>query len=246
MKGAPPQHKTTAGVASENETAPSVLTFIAQLLAYPDSSVLVNRQVIAEDCFVALQNDTEGLAQLFQPFVAFVQTATISDQQEAYTRTFDFNPASSLEVGWHLYGEDYARGDFLVKCRDLLATYGIPESTTELPDHLVYLLQVLAAMPPDVAQAFGSQYVARAVDKLVPGLDSKRRDIPKDAEPDLSLDSQRSLPPETAPRPLSPYRGLVLALQAYLNTHYPNTDTTPAAAPADIQQLYQASSGGLP
>jgi nitrate reductase molybdenum cofactor assembly chaperone len=246
MKGAPTPCDTTTGDVSKHETLSSALTFMAQLLAYPESSALVSRKATAKACAITLQNESEALAKVFQPFLDFVQTAPLSDQQEAYTRTFDFNPASSLEVGWHLYGEDYARGDFLVKCRDLLADYGIPESATELPDHLMYLLQVLAAMPPDVAQAFGSQYVARAVDKLVPGLASKRRDIPKDAEPESGLENQGSLPPEPAPRPLSPYRGLVLALQGYLHTHYPNTDTTPAAAPADIQQLYQASSGGLP
>ena len=35
--------------------------------------------------------------------------------QELYTRTFDINPVCTLEIGWHIFGEDYARGALLVK-----------------------------------------------------------------------------------------------------------------------------------
>ncbi len=40
--------------------------------------------------------------------------------EELYTRTFDLNPVCALEIGWHLFGEDYERGAFLVRMRDQL------------------------------------------------------------------------------------------------------------------------------
>jgi len=39
--------------------------------------------------------------------------------------TFDINPACALEVGWHLFGEDYMRGQFLVRMREELSKYEI-------------------------------------------------------------------------------------------------------------------------
>ena len=42
---------------------------------------------------------------------------SVEDLQELYTRTFDWNPDTSLEIGWHLYGENYERGEFLVEVR---------------------------------------------------------------------------------------------------------------------------------
>src|SRR6266568_3182701 len=56
-------------------------------------------------------------------------------RQELYVQTFEFNPACTLELGWHLFGENYERGEFLVRMREQLRRHGIAESN-ELPDHL--------------------------------------------------------------------------------------------------------------
>ena len=67
--------------------------------------------------------------------------------EELYTRTFDINPVCSLETGWHLFGEDYNRGAFLVRMRGLLRQHGIEEGA-ELTDHLESALRVLSVMEP--------------------------------------------------------------------------------------------------
>ena len=59
--------------------------------------------------------------------------------EELYTRTFDLNPVCTPEVGWHIYGEQYRRGRFLVQARELLKIVGVDERG-ELPDHLMSLL----------------------------------------------------------------------------------------------------------
>ncbi len=115
---------------------------------------------------------SEDVYQTFLPFKAFWVQSDLSAQEEAYVRAFDFNPESALEVGWHLFGEDYARGDFLVKMRQLLHQYQIPEST-ELPDHLTSVLQVLEHLGPEDAGLFAEKNILPALQKVSSALASK-------------------------------------------------------------------------
>jgi nitrate reductase delta subunit len=63
--------------------------------------------------------------------------------EELYTTTFDLNPVATLEIGWHLWGEQYERGRFLADLRGIQERIGITEAT-ELPDHLTLLLPTIA------------------------------------------------------------------------------------------------------
>lgn len=93
---------------------------------------------------------------------------TVGDLEELYTRTFDINPITSLEIGWHLYGEAYERGAFLVKMRGLLRRHGIQESA-ELPDHLTHALRLLGRLEDAEADAFAQQCVLPALHKMLDG-----------------------------------------------------------------------------
>ncbi len=85
--------------------------------------------------------------------------------QELYVETFEFNPACTLEIGWHLFGENYERGEFLVRMREQLRRYGVTEST-ELPDHLVHLLALIERMERDEAAELAGQYLLPALAKI--------------------------------------------------------------------------------
>ncbi len=85
--------------------------------------------------------------------------------QELYVQTFEFNPACTLEIGWHLFGENYERGEFLVRMREQLRAHGIQEST-ELPDHLTHLLPLLDRMEPESAAELACDYIIPALQKL--------------------------------------------------------------------------------
>jgi nitrate reductase delta subunit len=89
--------------------------------------------------------------------------------QELYTQTFDWNPDTTLDIGWHLFGENYDRGDFLVKLRGSMREYGLPESS-ELPDHLSHVLPLLDQKPPDEREKFAASIVLPALEKLTSGL----------------------------------------------------------------------------
>ncbi len=85
--------------------------------------------------------------------------------QELYVQTFEFNPACTLEIGWHLFGENYERGEFLVRMREQLRRYGIAE-TSELPDHLTHLLVLVGRMERGEAAELAGQFLLPALAKI--------------------------------------------------------------------------------
>jgi nitrate reductase delta subunit len=105
-------------------------------------------------------------------FAAAVAGESLESLQELYTRTFDLNPECSLEIGWHLFGEEYERGAFLVKMRQELRRYGIPEST-ELPDHLTHALRLAARMAAEDARVFSSRFILPALEKMLAAMEGK-------------------------------------------------------------------------
>ena len=85
--------------------------------------------------------------------------------QELYVQTFEFNPACTLEIGWHLYGENYERGEFLVRMREQLRRYGIAE-TSDLPDHLRHVLLLIGRADHHEATELAGQFVLPALGKI--------------------------------------------------------------------------------
>jgi nitrate reductase molybdenum cofactor assembly chaperone NarJ/NarW len=138
---------------------------LAELVSYPGEGYADRlrrcRDLVADDIPEAL-TWLERFAEQFEPL-----TATAAE--ELFTRTFDLNPVCSLEVGWHLFGENYERGEFLVTMRGHLRRLGLLEST-ELPDHLSHVLRVLGRLPLAEADRLLSQSVLPALEKMLAGL----------------------------------------------------------------------------
>jgi len=84
--------------------------------------------------------------------------------QKRYVETFDLNPACSLDVGWHLFGDAPERGAFLSTLRDELARAGVDERG-ELPDHLPALLRLIPREEDAAASALAGR-IAPAVVRL--------------------------------------------------------------------------------
>lgn len=151
---------------------PDALDCLASLLSYPEPG----HDVAVAACRDALLADpAEGVraaAGRIESFARSVSGETVQELQELYTRTFDLNPVCALEVGWHLYGENYERGRFLVRMRELLGGLGIEEST-ELPDHLTSVLPALGRLAAGDARDLAGRYVAPALRTMLDGLGGK-------------------------------------------------------------------------
>jgi nitrate reductase delta subunit len=97
----------------------------------------------------------------------------LSQLQELFVRTFDLSPVCSLEMGWHLFGENYDRGLLLVKMRQQLRTHAIRE-TNELPDHLTSGLRLVAVMQRAEGAYFVEAVVLPALQKMIAALEGKQ------------------------------------------------------------------------
>lgn len=75
-------------------------------------------------------------------FRRLTESLPLETLQETYTQTFDLNPVAALEIGYHLFGENYKRGLFLAQLRETEARYAIDEAR-QLPDYLPTLLRLL-------------------------------------------------------------------------------------------------------
>jgi len=148
----------------------------------------------------------EAAADL-RPFAEWVESRTPAQLEENYTLTFDNSTTRALEVGWHVFGETYGRGAFLVMMRDCLRTIGLPESA-ELPDHLGHVLQVLGRAGPAEAAELGGK-ATLAISKIaavlaaekspwVGVLDAAWKLVGSYAEP-MQLQPTAYLSPETQP-----------------------------------------------
>ena len=131
---------------------------LAALLAYPDADY---SQRITKGLDCAPPDCRDQLTQ----FANAVQGRTTIELQELFTRTFDLNPVCSLELGWHLFGENYERGVLLVRMRQELRRHQLPESS-ELPDHLTHVLRLVGRMEHGYAADFVGACVLPALKKM--------------------------------------------------------------------------------
>ena len=125
------------------------LRAFGQLLSYPSQYTAESAELL----YIILMSDVPEAAKGISAFGAFIEQHDLWEVEEAFTQTFDVNPACALDIGWHLFGEEYARGMFLVRMREELRKHGLVE-TAELPDHITHVLAIIGAMSDEDAGRF--------------------------------------------------------------------------------------------
>lgn len=143
---------------------------MAALLAYPEPDYRDR----LDACLRAFEPAHDGgrcLAPL-QQFRAVIEDLDIPQLQELFIQTFDLNPVCSLEMGWHLFGENYDRGLLLVRMRRELRRHGLVEAS-ELPDHLSHALLLLDRMERETAADFAAAIVLPALAKMLQAMKGK-------------------------------------------------------------------------
>jgi len=144
---------------------PAPFEALSQVLRYPDAGF----EAAVAACGEAVAARSVAVAADVAAFAAAVAGRPTSAMEELYAQTFDFNPKCTLEIGWHLFGEEYERGELLVRLRGMLREHGIPEAG-ELPDHLGYVLVLLPRLGRDAAERLVSACVTPALDAILAGL----------------------------------------------------------------------------
>lgn len=168
----------------------------ADLLEYPDRSwgarlEAARRAVTAETA--------DGAVEFFR-FYRSALPLSMSELEELYTRTFDLNPACALEIGYHLFGENYKRGELLASLRETEAPYSIGQHN-QLPDYLPVLLRLIGKLEDEQLRT------SLIGECILPALEKMNEELSKAANPygDLLLSVQSALKveaPESRSAPL--------------------------------------------
>lgn len=145
------------------------LESLAAILEYPDTGF---SDRVSACCLIVEESlkgeKSEVIRASLDKFREGISAKSREELEELYTRTFDLNPVCSLDLGWHLYAENYDRGTFLVAMRESLRRHGIEEAL-ELPDHLPTVLKLLARMPDEEACTLARESVLPALGKMING-----------------------------------------------------------------------------
>ncbi len=139
---------------------------LAAAFGYPHEDYLA----VLERCRAGLEQAAPQAAAALSRFKDELRACSLEEVQELYVRTFELNPVCALEIGWHLFGENYERGEFLVKLRQELRRFQIPESR-ELPDHVTHLLPLLGRLPAPEAAAFAREFLVPVLGKIQEALE---------------------------------------------------------------------------
>lgn len=117
---------------------------LARLVAYPDE------RTHDDACAMLAAVHASAGAAAAREFIDLMGRLPLAKLEEEYTAAFDFDPACTLDLGWHLSGESRERGALLARLREDLQRAGVPESH-ELPDHLTQVLELIAREPEERA-----------------------------------------------------------------------------------------------
>jgi nitrate reductase delta subunit len=116
------------------------------LFEYPDGT-WAGRLGRGREIITAEKQSAETLID-FLKFYREVSPLPLSELEELYTRTFDLNPVCALELGYHLFGENYKRGELLASLRVAEADCEM-DAGSQLPDYLPVLLRLIVRLKQD-------------------------------------------------------------------------------------------------
>lgn len=136
-----------------------MLNAVADLLEYPTLSWFDSYEL----CKDLILTSDDSAADHFSNFCLEIRPLSLLELQELYTRTFDLSPVCALEIGYHLFGEDYKRGEFLARLREDQNEYQLGQER-QLPDFLPVLLRLLRQFEDSEERAALIGYC------LIPGL----------------------------------------------------------------------------
>lgn len=117
------------------------LALASRLLEYPDKELFASLPDIGLEC-AALEN--EKPARILCQFVEEMLGRGQIECSREYVATFDHDPAASLHMTWHRYGNDRSQGRALAALNGLYRASGYEPLKGVLPDYLPRILEFLS------------------------------------------------------------------------------------------------------
>lgn len=193
----------------------SIHESLANLLDYPGA----NWCSLVESCIELVPDEKAEVSEAFANFREGVATLSLSELQEVYTRTFDLSPVCALDIGYHLFGENYKRGVFLANLRETEAPFDLGQEH-QLPDYLPVLLRLLTKLDDEELRS------ALIVDCMIPALEKMLKTLSEGENPYRHLIAavNTKLKSEAGAYPATIQRAHLPILQAASFSAETNTD----------------------
>jgi len=138
-----------------NQEKAVIIKMVSHLLQYPDEllhqSGATLRQLLEE-------LPSSRAREILVKFLNYQGQRPLLSLQEEYSRHFDLNPATCLNLTYHRYGDAKARGAALADLRRLYLQAGYLPMTTELPDYLPLVLEFLSICPQETYSWLVQEY----------------------------------------------------------------------------------------
>lgn len=153
---------------------PGAATPVANTVAQRDEGMasLLDLVDAAERAAMIATLDCPDHAPGLIAFAEAIGSMTPAQREELYATTFDFDPKVSLELGWHLFGESFKRGAFLVRMRAALREHKLDEGR-HLPDYLPTLLRLLDRLDQADGEALILEVILPALEVVLQGFASR-------------------------------------------------------------------------
>lgn len=131
----------------ENPVTADALALVSRLLQYPDEAFFAELPAMAA---AANRLPPGSLADAVEGFLEVIKAQGSVAWQEKYTAAFDMNPALTLNLTHHAFGDTAQRAAALADLARTYAAAGWAPTTGELPDYLPLMLEFLSLRPePD-------------------------------------------------------------------------------------------------
>ncbi len=142
----------------------------AEVLYYPgpDFGKKVNM------LFGLLNQSNDPATEPFRDFACWAAATSEQQQQELFTRSFDVQAITTLDIGFVLFGDDYKRGELLVNLHRELREHGI-DARGQLADNLPNVVWLLGALPEgELATDLARKILLPALEKMISEFDPER------------------------------------------------------------------------
>ena len=117
---------------------------LASLFSYPDEKLRIDFEAVHK----LLESKYISASKFFNEFYLFSKSISLFKWQEIYTRTFDVQAITTLDLGYVLFGDDYKRGELLVNLSKEHKKFD-NDCGSELGDHLPNVLRLLTKLTDD-------------------------------------------------------------------------------------------------
>jgi nitrate reductase molybdenum cofactor assembly chaperone NarJ/NarW len=117
------------------------LQVLSVLLHYPDEDLLNGLEEIES---LAANLPLSETTSAIQVFISELKTQSLIGVQKRYTAVFDMDPATTLNITYHAFGDNEKRAAALAYLQHNYEQAGWERVTGELPDYLPLMLEFLA------------------------------------------------------------------------------------------------------